>query len=58
MKFTYVVIKRYEDKVIKLSEPTPFREAYRLYQNFVDHGMEHVLIVPSDQIPFLELQDL
>ena len=54
MRMTYLIIKRYEDKVIKLSDPALHRETFRIYQNFVLHGMEDLAIVPSDQIPFLE----
>ena len=54
MRLTYLIIKKYEDKVVKLSDPALYRETFRLYQNFILHGMEDIMIVPSDQIPFLE----
>ena len=50
----YLVVKIYEEAVVKLTRPAPHKRALNSFLRFRGIGIKNIRLVPSDQIPTIE----
>jgi hypothetical protein len=53
----YVIVKTFEDRIVKLTRPSTRKQAHNSFERFKDIGLTNIRVVPSNKVPKIDKQE-